>query len=167
MLKLLMTLFFVACAQIKTPPSAPVPPKNFPSADVIQATQLLTRIFDGEIKGIRCVPSAEEASLLLRTLRPRMEVVEDDLQAHLDHPSTIQQLLVSCQQQCTCQYVDELIRENNIVLSKKERGQLNTRISDKENKRCSTAFMQTFCQGELFQTLDNEKAEFTYDDSSP
>ena len=144
----------------------PTPPKEFSRGEIILGTQLLTKIFDKEMAPLACVPDTQEAELLLRTIRPRMEVVQDDLEAELDDPKAVNELIKTCDQNCTCGHLDELLREHLVHLTKLQRATLNKKKSDKELNRCMSYVQNTFCQGELFKTLDQEKADFTFEEGT-
>ena len=98
---ILITLLMIGCSSVKAP-SNPQAPKEFSQGEVILGTQLLVKIFDQEMAPLACVPDTDEASLLLRTIRPRMEVIEDDMEALLDDPVEVNKLIDNCQQSCTC-----------------------------------------------------------------
>jgi hypothetical protein len=141
--------------------------KDFSKGELILATKLLTKIFDKEMAPLACVPDHDEAELLLRTIRPRMEVVEDDLEASLDDAQEVDILIESCEKDCTCFYLDELLREHQVVLTKKQKVLLNPKRLEKENNRCMNFAQTTFCQGELFKELNKEKADFSFDEAAP
>lgn len=143
------------------------PPKDFSKGELILATRLLMKIFDKEMSPLACVPDTDEAQLLLRTIRPRMEVVEDDLEASLDDAQEVQKLVESCEKDCTCFYLDELLREHQVVLTKKQKITLNPAKLDKEAARCMNFAQTTFCQGELYQELNKEKVDFSYEEEAP
>ena len=150
-----------------TAPVQPAQPKEFSRGELILGTQLLTKIFDQEMAPLECVPDSEEAELLLRTIRPRMEVVQDDMEAMLDDPKDITEMIRTCDQNCTCGYVDELFRENQVSLNKTQRKNLAAKKTDKEINRCMNFVQTTFCSGELYKTLNVEKADFSFDEGAP
>ncbi len=165
-LKILLLLTLVSCAHNKesTAPKAPVIPtvaKEFSKGELILGTQLLTKIFDREMAPLPCVPTTDEASLLLTTIRPRMEVVQADMEDMLDSPKDVDQLIKTCDQSCICDYVDDLMRENLVGLSKAQRELMNKKKSDKATNRCLSYVQSTFCQSELYQELSKEKAAFS------
>lgn len=168
--KIFLIVLAVACSSVpkkeipKTPEVAPAP-KEFSRGELILGTQLLTKIFDKEMAPLECVPDTEEAGLLLRTIRPRMEIVEDDMEAMLDHSSDIDNLVKTCDQNCTCGYVDELFREHIVNLSKSQRKMLNAKKSEKEISRCMNYVQSTFCNSELYKTLDKEKGDFSFEEA--
>ena len=143
------------------------PPKDFARGELILATRLLMKIFDQEMSPLACVPDTDEAQLLLRTIRPRMEVVEDDLEASLDDAQEVQKLVESCEKDCTCFYLDELLREHQVILTKKQKVILDPKKLEKEAARCMNFAQTTFCQGELYKELNKEKVDFTYDEEAP
>lgn len=172
--KILLVLFLTACSSApeksapktdKTPAkeTTTITTKEFSRGELILGTELLTKIFDGEMAPISCVPSNDEAELLLRTIRPRMEVVQDDMEAMMDQPQEVSNLIKTCDQNCTCGYVDELVREHLVNLTAQQRKSLNAKKSDKELIRCLNYVQTTFCGSELYKTLNHEKAEFTFE----
>lgn len=142
----------------------PHAPKEFSRGEVILGTQLLTKIFDQEMAPIKCVPDVDHASLFLRTINPRMEVVQDDLEAMLDIEAEVKTLIETCDQNCTCTYVDDLLREHLVVLSKPLRKTLDQKKKQKDLASCLNYSRETFCDSELFRELDREKVDFNYED---
>lgn len=165
---LISLIFLAACSTEKKSRVEPVvqQQKEFSRGEVILATQLLTKIFDGEMGPIDCVPDTDEASLLLRTIRPRMEVVEDDMEALLDDASEVKNLINTCDQNCTCVYVDDLLREHLVSLSNKDRKMITDKRSEKEINRCMSFIQNTFCQSELYRALNTEKADFSFEEGA-
>lgn len=170
--KIFLILLLTACsspvkkeapAPVKEKPESNLTTKEFSHGELILGTELLTKIFDEEMSPIQCVKDAQEAEILLRTIRPRMEVVQDDIEAVLDNPVEVQKLIKSCDKNCTCGFVDEILREHLVTLTKTQRKELNAKKTDKELVRCMNYVQSTFCQSELFKTLDQEKAEFTFE----
>jgi hypothetical protein len=151
----------------KTPVKTAAPnTREFSRGEVILGTQLLTKIFDGEMGPLDCVPDNDEASLLLRTVRPRMEMVEDDMEALLDQEKEVQKLIDSCDQSCTCVYVDDLLREHLVTLSKAQRKMMTLKRNEKEVNRCMAYVQNTFCQSELYRALNAEKADFSFEEGA-
>jgi hypothetical protein len=138
--------------------------KEFSTGELILGTQLLTKIFDQEMAPLECVEDTDEAGLLLRTIRPRMEIVQDDLEAILDDPKEIDHLIKACQQNCTCGYIDEILREHQVVLTKSQKKELASKKTDKEVSRCLNFSRNTFCQSELYKTLNQEKQDFSFEE---
>ncbi len=166
-LTIFLTLILLAsCSTEKKSQKMPPAPKEFARGEVILGTQLLTKIFDGEMGALDCVPDHDEASLLLRTIRPRMEMVEDDMEALLDNAPEVQKLIENCDQNCTCVYVDDLLREHLVTLNKSQRKMLSEKRSEKEVNRCMAFVQNTFCQGELYRALNNEKADFSFEEGA-
>src|SRR5690606_3792555 len=114
---------------------------------------------------ISCVPDLEEASLLLRTIQPRLDVVEDDLSAMMDDPKAVDDLIKTCHENCTCGHIDDLLREHVVTLTKAQRNLLNQKNTEKELNRCLSYIQNTFCQSELYKTLNGEKEDFSFEDS--
>lgn len=169
MLKIFLTLLFVtACSTVpvKVPDEKPVTPapREFSHGELILGTQLLTKIFDQEMAPLTCVPTIEEAALLLRTIRPRMDIVQDDLEALLDDPREVNDMVNTCDQNCTCGYIDELFREHLVELSKDQQQRLNKKKNEKEINRCLSYVQATFCESDLYKTLDAEKVDFSYEE---
>ena len=142
----------------------PHAPKEFSRGEVILGNQLLTKIFDQEMAPLKCVPDVDEASLLLRTINPRMEVVQDDLQAMLDIDSEVKTLVETCDQNCTCSFIDELLREHLVTLDKPLRKTLDKKRKQKDLASCLNYSRETFCSSELYQELNREKVDFSYED---
>ncbi len=168
-INVLILFLLLSCSHqdIKNPTSAKtdhVIIQEFSRSEVILASHLLTRIFDGEMAPLACVPDRDEASLLLRTIRPRMEVVQDDLEAMLDNQKDIDDLIKECDQNCTCYFIDDLFREHQLVLSKDQKKSLTQKKIKKELNRCLSFAQNTFCQGELYKTLDHEKSDFSFEE---
>lgn len=161
--RLALTLMLSACSMVETP-SKPHAPKEFSRGEVILSTQLLTKIFDQEMAPIKCVPDIDTASLFLRTLNPRMEVVQDDLEAMLDIEAEVKTLVQTCDQNCTCHFVDDLLREHLVILDKPLRKTLDQKKKQKDLASCLNYSRETFCDSELFHELDREKVDFSYED---
>jgi hypothetical protein len=164
--KLFLILLVCSCSNVKkkqTYLETVAPPREFSRGELILANELLTKIFDQEMAYLLCVPDADEASLLLRTIRPRMEVVEDDLSAMMDSPKSVEELILTCDQNCTCGHIDELVREHLVSLTKEQRRILNHKKREKELNRCLNFVQSTFCQSELYKALDKEKEEFSFE----
>lgn len=162
--KLAFTLILLSACSSLEQPTNPKIAKEFSRGEIILSTQLLVKIFDQEMAALGCVPDTDEASLLLRTIRPRMEVVEDNMEALLDRPEEVDKLINDCEQSCTCGHIDDLLREHLVTLSKDQRKKLNSKKSDKELNRCMNFAMTTFCQSELYQELNKEKVDFSFEE---
>ncbi|MGE3611218.1 MAG: hypothetical protein AB7I27_16620 [Bacteriovoracaceae bacterium] len=158
-----MSLVFFGCAQIKAP-EKPHTQKEFSQGEIILGTQLLTKIFDQEMAPLKCVPDSDEASLLLRTIRPRMELVQDDIEAILDEPKEVDQLISRCDQNCTCSFIDDILREHQVPLSKNQKKILTQKENEKESNRCLNFSQTTFCDSELFKALNAEKGDFSFEE---
>lgn len=169
---ILFVLIFLIISCTHRPQSASTSPsaspmnnqKDFNPGEVILANQLLTKIFDEEMGPLKCVSDKNEASLLLRTLRPRMEIAQDDLEAGLDSADEVNNMIKSCQQTCTCHFIDELFREHQVTLNKTQLKQFTPKKSKQELNRCMAFIQNTFCEGELFKSLDQEKIDFSFDE---
>ena len=168
MLKFIILISIVsACSSVQAPKNDPEPitmQKEFSSGELILATELLLKIYDNEMAPLECVPDKEEAGLLIRTIRPRMEVVYDDTEAVLDNPKEVDKLINTCEQHCTCGFVDYLIREHLVNLTRSQRKKLSSKKTDKELNRCMNYAQSTFCQSELLKTLNKEKSDFSFED---
>ena len=167
--KLILLLLISACSTAPTSrpqtPATPPAPKEFSRGELILGTELLTKIFDQQMAPLECVPDTDEASLLLRTIRPRMEIVEDDMEAMMDSQQDVAELINTCDQNCTCGFVDELLREHLVSLTKAQRKTLSMKKSEKELNRCLNFVQTTFCQSELYKTLDQEKVDFSFEEA--
>ncbi len=159
-------IFLASCSNIKAPLN-PNTSKDFSQGEVILATQLLTKIFDQEMAPIQCVPDIDEAALLLRTINPRMEIIQDDIEASLDDPKEIKKMIESCEKSCTCDFIDDLLREHLVVLDKELRKSLEKREKQKDLKSCLNFAKETFCSGDLYKQLEREKVDFSYEEENP
>lgn len=126
--------------------------------------QLLMKIFDQEMAPLKCVPDTEEASLLLRTLAPRLEAVQDELEAKLDQEPEVKEMVQKCEQNCTCEYLDDLLREHLVSLSPEVRRTLDQKKKQKDLGTCLNYLQGTFCNSDLYKALDQEKKDFSYDE---
>ena len=156
-------IFLISCSSsvVKNIPS----PKEFSKGEVLLASKLLDKIFDKQMAPIECVKDPDEAELLLRTLTPRLETAQDDVEALLDGPEEINTLIESCTADCTCGYIDELMKEHQVELTKKQRKSLSQKASDKELSRCLNYAQTTFCQSDFYKTLNEEKKDFSYEEN--
>jgi hypothetical protein len=160
-LKIFFIFILISCSQL-TPPQNPSHPKDFQAGEIINANELLTKIFEQQTATIDCVPSIDEASLLLRTLSPRMELVQDDFEALLDDEGKVTGLIKECDLHCTCGLIDDLIREHMVPLDKKLKRLLDHHIRNSTNRVCMNQFKEKFCQSDLYRTINQEKEDFTY-----
>ena len=177
---LLSLILLVACSSAKqsdvvsneNPASMPgknekeIKQKEFARGELILATDLLVKIFDKEMAPLSCVPEHDEAELLLRTIRPRMEVVEDDITAMLDDKDEVKKLIDTCSESCICEYVSDLIREHMVPISKMEAKNLAKKNTKQETSRCLNYAQTTFCSSELYKALNVEKKDFSFDEGS-
>lgn len=163
--KLILLFFLYSCSMIEAPPR-PQTSKEFSRGEVILATQLLTKIYDQEMAPLKCIQDIDEAALLLRTLTPRMEVVQDDIEAMLDDESEIKSLVETCNQNCTCSYIDEIFREHLVNLDKKIRIKMDQKKKQKDLNSCLNYVKETFCESEIYKELALEKGEFSYREES-
>ena len=156
-------LFFISCSStvVKNAP----PAKEFSRGEIILANKLLDKIFEKQMAPIECVNDPDEAELLLRTLTPRLEVAQDDVEALLDGPTEIDTLIESCTADCTCGYIDELMKEHQVELTRKQRKSLLQKASEKELSRCLNYAQKTFCQSDLYKALNEEKKDFNYEEN--
>jgi hypothetical protein len=165
-ISILLFILISACSSIQEPVK-PHAPKEFSRGEIILGTQLLSKIFDQEMAPLACVPDMDKASLLLRTIHPRMEVVQDDLEAILDDASEVQKLIETCDQNCTCSFVDELLREHLVALPKALKTTLNKKKKQKDLNACLNYVKETFCSSELYQELNKEKGDFSFEEANP
>lgn len=166
--QIVLALLVISCSS-KSPEKTvvketPAVQKEFSRGEIILATQVLTKIFDGEMAPLACVADHDEASLLLRTIRPRMEVVIDDIEALLDDPKEVSVLVNTCEKNCTCDYLDDLFKEHQVPLNKQQRKVFKSKTSEKESARCLNYGQETFCQSELYKALESEKADFSFEE---
>jgi hypothetical protein len=168
-------LFFIICFNTsctstkKLPETQEMKPpqsssKNFSREELILAQELLSKIFDQQMAPLECVPNTDEAGLLLRTLRPRMEVVEDDIEATLDDDIKVKFLIETCKNHCICSYVEDLLKEHQVEFGTSEKKSLSKNNSPKEESRCLNFAKSTFCQSELYQELNKEKIDFSFEE---
>jgi hypothetical protein len=157
-------LFLISCSSSVEKKNVPQA-KEFSKGEIILASKLLDNIFDKQMAPIECVKDLDEAELLLRTLTPRLEIAQDDVEAQLDDPKEIDTLIESCSADCTCGYIDELMKEHQVELTKKQRKSLSQKASDKELSRCLNYAQTTFCQSDLYKTLNEEKKDFSYEEN--
>lgn len=167
-IKALILLLFtlIGCSHLEEPHN-PEMPKEFSSQELIIGTDLLARIFDLEMAPLSCVPNTDEASLLLRTIRPRMDVVQEDMEAVLDDPKAINDLINSCDKNCTCSYLDDLLRENLITLTKEQANLMKEKKSPAKISRCMNYARSIFCESSLYKELNKEKSDFSFEEKSP
>jgi len=162
-IKELLLLFLISCSQIKREETH-VASKKFSSPEIIMGSQLLTKIFDQEMAPISCVPDTDEASLLLRTIQPKMELALDEFESTLDDDKKIDEMIKTCEQKCLCLFLDDLFREHEIQLSKVQTKLFAQKKTQKENQRCLQYMQDTFCSGELYQELNLEKKDFSFEE---
>lgn len=163
--KLFLLLIITSCSSVQTP-QKPHAPKEFSRGEIILGSQLLNKIFDQEMAPLKCVPDIDEASLLLRTINPRMEIVQDDLEALLDNTEEVKRLITTCDQNCTCSFVDDLLREHLVVLDKKMRAELDKKKQQKDLASCLNYAQETFCGSDLYKELNLEKADFSFEEEA-
>jgi hypothetical protein len=164
----ILSFILLSCSTApKSPTEGESTPKashqEFSRGELYLATEVLTKIFDKEMAPLECVPDKEEAELLLRTIRPRMEVVYDDTEAMLDSAEDIEKLINTCGQDCTCGLLDDLIKAHQVQLTKSQQKNLRKKVNVKEINRCLGFTQSTFCQSELFKILDKEKIDFSFE----
>jgi hypothetical protein len=160
----LLLILSMACAQLKNQPSPPLAPKDFSQGELIMGTQLLAKIFDEEMAPLECVPDSDEAALLLRTIQPRMEVMLDELESKLDNNERVDDLIKNCPQSCSCPYIDDVLREHQVGMSKSQQKMMQANKSQKQINRCLNYMQETFCKSELYQELNKEKAHFSFEE---
>lgn len=166
LIKLMLPILLLSCSMVETPVK-PHAPKEFSRGEVILSSQLLTKIFDQEMAPLKCVPDLDEAALLLRTLNPRLEIVQDDLEAMLDNQDEVKSLIETCDQNCTCSFIDDLLREHLVVLDKDVRVKLDKKKQQKDLASCLNYSRTTFCSSEIYQELNREKADFSFEEETP
>lgn len=139
--------------------------RDFSEGEVILTNDLLVKIFDKQMAPIECVKDIEEAELLLRTLTPRFEIVQDNIEANLDDQNEIDSMIKRCQSECTCGHLDEIFKEHQVELTKGQKKDIFQKASEKELSRCLNFAQTTFCQSDLYKTLNEEKKEFNFEEN--
>lgn len=163
MLKIISLIVLLSCTtQSSQRASYPDAPKDFSPRELITTSQMLTKIYDELIPPLSCVVDSDSAELLLRTLRPRLEVVIDDIESTLDQSTEVASLINNCKNDCTCEFIDEIFREHQIVLSSSQRSIVTKGIRANENV-CLKQREEQFCQSALFKELDKEKSDFSFE----
>jgi hypothetical protein len=82
----------------------------------------------------------------------------------LDSKNEVRTLIESCDQNCTCSYIDDILKEHVVFLDADLRVTLNKKKKQKDLNSCLNYVKETFCSGELFKELSHEKSEFSYDE---
>jgi hypothetical protein len=159
----LILFFLLSCSTKETPMKDRS--KEYSKGEIILASKLLDKIFDKQMAPIECIKDTDEAELLIRTLTPRLEVVQDDIEAQLDEPNEIEKLIKRCQDDCTCGHLDEIFKEHQVELSKAQKKAMKEKASEKEMSRCLNFAQTTFCQSELYKSLNEEKKDFSFEES--
>jgi hypothetical protein len=134
------------------------------SAEIILANQLLERIYSQESSPLECIADIDDASLLQRTLSPLLETAQDEFEASLDNDSTLNQLVTNCELECTCLYLNDLIKEHQVILQKETNKILLKKLKSKKTLECTKEFSENFCKSKLFEKLNQEKNQFTYEE---
>lgn len=162
MFKIISLLLIISCSTPSNRASDRDALKDFSPRELITSSRLLTKIYDEEMKPLECVPDTDSAQLLLRTLRPRLEVVIDDIEVALDKNEEVASLVNNCQSDCTCEFIDDIFREHQITLSQTQSKKLQQGIRANE-KTCLSARAKIFCTSPLFQELEKEKVDFSFE----
>ncbi len=163
MLKIISFLFILSCSFTNDHrASRDDAPKDFSPRELITSAQMLTKIYDEQMPPLSCVPDTDSAELLLRTLRPRLEVVIDDIEATLDQDHEVNSLVKNCQNDCTCEFIDEIFREHQLTLTKSQTTTLSKGIKANEGV-CLVGRAKSFCESVLFKELDKEKGDFSFE----
>lgn len=161
MFKIIILTLFISCATSQRASKTDAL-KDFSPRELITSSRLLTKIYDEERPPLTCVPDTAAAELLLRTLRPRLEVVIDDIEAALDNTQEVNSLVNNCLNDCTCEFIDDIFREHQIALTKAQTKTLQKGIKANE-ATCLDGRAKSFCSSQLFQALDNEKGDFSFE----
>lgn len=163
MFKLITFFLILSCSTTKDyRASREDAPKDFSPRELITSAQMLTKIYDEQMPPLSCVSDTDSAELLLRTLRPRLEVVVDDIEVVLDQDHEVSSLINNCQNDCTCEFIDEIFREHQLTLSKRQVKTLSKGIKANEGT-CLKARAENFCNSVLFEELDKEKEDFSFE----
>jgi hypothetical protein len=163
---LLLLLFIMACTTQVSPTKkrdAQAESKEFSASEIIISHTLIEKIFDKQMPPLACIEDVSEAELFLRTLTPRMEMVEDEIMATFDEPKRVEEILKTCEKECTCSFIMDLLKENEVSLSKKIKNDLSPVKLEKQLNKCLSFYSTSFCQSEIYQQLEIEKDEFNYE----
>jgi hypothetical protein len=136
---------------------------NFSKGEVILSSSLLINIHDGLMPYLDCVPDRKEAELLLRVIRPRLDEVDITLDKKIANQSTREVLFSECTDNCTCAYLDQMLKENKTALFKEEKVQWNKIYNDFKSHReaqCLSYIQSSFCESPLYSEIENEKSDF-------
>lgn len=163
MFKIISLVFILSCSTLshKRAPDDGAP-KDFSPRELITTSQMLTKIYDMQSPPLSCVLDEQAAELLLRTIRPRLEVVIDDIEAVLDRTSEVKSLVNNCENDCTCEFIDEIFREHQIPQTKVQIAAIKKGIAANE-KVCLQQRRKQFCESALFKELDKEKSDFSFE----
>ncbi len=160
--KIVLLLLIASCSHI-TETSNPSGSSHFSKGELILTSQLLLNIHDGVMPPLDCVQDREEAEILLRAIHPRMDEVEIYLDKNLQDTNLRGKLLSECSENCTCAYIGQLIKDNNISMSEVEKNDwakiLGLYKKERENQ-CLSFIQSSYCQSALQTDLDNEKEDF-------
>lgn len=136
---------------------------HFSKGEIILSTSLLMNIHDGLMAPLDCVPDRNEAELLLRVIRPRLDEVDVYLDKRLHGPAEREQLFKECLDNCSCAYLDQMMKENKTSLFKEEQKQWSQTIKTYKAEReaqCLSYIQSSFCESPLYTEIENEKADF-------
>ncbi len=137
---------------------------HFSKGEIILSTSLLMNIHDGLMAPLDCVPDRKEAELLLRVIRPRLDEVDIYIDQRLQGPEKREQLFKECLDNCSCAYLDQMMKENKTALFKEEQKKWNETLKNFKAEReaqCLSYIQSSFCESPLFTEIENEKADFT------
>lgn len=160
--KIALLFLLVSCAH-KSPHSEGEDSPAFSKGEVILSTILLINIHDGLMPASTCVADRAEAELFLRVIRPRMDEVDLYLTKELDSPVGRKKLFSECLDNCTCGYLNNMLKDNKTPLGVEEKKEWRKTIKEFKTHReslCLGYIQQSFCQSALMNDLENEKEDF-------
>ena len=131
--------------------------------EIILSSNLILKIHDEVMPPLKCVEDRAEAELFLRVMRPRLDEVDLYLSKELDTNKGREAQKEGCFENCTCEYLYVLIKENKVPLTaaeKKDWDQTYHSFKKDREKQCLSYIQQSFCDSALMNDLENEKDDF-------
>lgn len=160
--KIVLFIFIVSCSHRTESPSK-TETSHFSKGEIILSSMLLMNIHDGVMPPLDCVQDREEAELFLRTIRPRMDEVDIYLDQNLQTADGREKLLNECLDNCTCEYIVQMMRENQTDLSSNEKiawEKILKKYKNEREKQCLSYIQSSYCSSPLQIDLENEKDDF-------
>ena len=136
----------------------------FVDSEVILANDLFEKLLSNETSKLECIEDNDDAELLQRTLNPIYENVRDEFEAVLDEEEKLSGLINDCEKNCTCNYVNDLVKEHQVELPKKLKKTLLNKTNEKQSKECLKQFADNFCKSKLFEKLEQDKKQFSFEE---